>query len=145
VVVATCVDFTAHGARHIVPESLRGRATYYHNPEATLVRIDGEEMEGIGRLLAARLNTASGPRALVLPTRGYSIGGAPGGTLYDPEADARFLKGLYEEIDQITPIIEVGAHANDPACAAVAARLFLEIAPGREPLRQADMKGEKAE
>jgi uncharacterized protein (UPF0261 family) len=137
VVVATCVDFTAHGARHLVPDTLRGRATYYHNPEATLVRIDGEEMEAIGRLLATRLNAATGPRALVLPTRGYSIGGAPGGTLYDPDADARFLKGLSEAIDSITPIIEVDAHANDPACAAVAARLFLEMAPKREPIRRA--------
>jgi uncharacterized protein (UPF0261 family) len=141
VVVATCVDFTAHGARHMVPESLRGRASYYHNPEATLVRIDAGEMDAIGRLLAERLNVADGPRALVLPARGFSIAGAPGGTLYDPEADARFVCSLRAGLNPDVPIVEVDAHANSPACAEVAARLFLELAP---PRRQ-QSKGESAD
>jgi uncharacterized protein (UPF0261 family) len=125
VVVATCVDFTAHGARHMVPESLRGRASYYHNPEATLVRIDGEEMEAIGALLAERLNAAHGPCALVLPLQGFSIGGAPGGTLYDPQADERFVCSLRAHLAPRIPIIQVDAHANSRECAEVAARLFL--------------------
>jgi uncharacterized protein (UPF0261 family) len=129
VVVATCVDFTAHGARPMVPEALRARASYYHNPEATLVRIDAEEMASIGKLLAERLNAARGPRVLVLPTGGYSIAGAPGGSLYDPEADARFVASLRTNLDPAIRVIEVDAHANSAACAAVAARLFLEMAP----------------
>jgi uncharacterized protein (UPF0261 family) len=129
VVVATCVDFTAHGARHMVPESLRGRASYYHNPEATLVRINAEEMEAIGRLLAERLNAAAGPRVLVMPTGGYSIAGAPGGSLHDPAADARFVASLHRHLDPAIRVVQVEAHANSPACAAVAAQLFLEIAP----------------
>lgn len=134
VVVATCVDFTAHGARHMVPESLRGRASYYHNPEATLVRIDAAEMDAIGRLLADRLNAARGPRALVLPLGGFSIGGAPGGTLYDPDADRRFIASLYETLDPTIRVVRVDAHANSPAVAAVAAALFLELAPARGAL-----------
>jgi uncharacterized protein (UPF0261 family) len=128
VVVATCVDFTAHGARHMVPELLRARASYYHNPEATLVRIDAQEMETIGALLAERLNAAHGPCTLVLPLRGYSIGGAPGGTLHDPEADVRFVRGLREHLAPRIPIVEVDAHANSSQCAEVAARIFLESA-----------------
>lgn len=130
VVVATCVDFTAHGARHMVPEALRGRASYYHNPEATLVRIDATEMAAIGRLLAERLNDAEGPRALILPSGGFSIAGAMGGTLYDPEADAQFVAGLRRHLDPAIRLIQVDAHANSAACAAVAAQTFLEIAPG---------------
>jgi uncharacterized protein (UPF0261 family) len=129
VVVATCVDFTAHGARHMVPESLRGRASYYHNPEATLVRINAGEMEAIGRLLAERLNAAAGPRVLVMPTGGYSIAGAPGGSLHDPSADARFVASLHRHLDPAIRVVQVEAHANSAACAAVAAQLFLEIAP----------------
>ena len=131
VVVATCVDFTAHGARSMVPESLRGRASYYHNPEATLVRIDAGEMEAIGHLLAARLNTAQGPRALVLPARGYSIAGAPGGSLYDPAADARFVQALHSDLDPGIRVVTVDAHANSTTCATVAAELFLELASTR--------------
>lgn len=136
VVAATCVDFTAHGARHMVPESLRGRASYYHNPEATLVRIDAEEMEAIGALLAERLNAARGPCMLVLPRRGFSIGGAPGGTLHDPVADARFVRSLRTHLAAHIPIVEVDAHANSRECAEAAARLFLDmlgtVASGRE-------------
>jgi len=128
VVVASCVDFTAHGARETVPEALRGRASYYHNPEATLVRIDGEEMARIGSLLAARLNAASGPLALVLPTGGFSIGGGPGGTLHDPEADRRFVAALRADLDPRIPVHVVDAHANSPACAEAAAGLFLSLA-----------------
>ncbi|HWE64702.1 MAG TPA: Tm-1-like ATP-binding domain-containing protein [Chloroflexota bacterium] len=131
VVVATCVDFTAHGARHMVPEALRGRASYYHNPEATLVRIDAAEMGAIGALLAERLNAARGPCTLVLPLRGFSIGGAPGGAMYDPEADARFVYSLKEQLAAHVPIVEVDAHANSRECAEVAARLFLDIAATR--------------
>ena len=136
VVVATCVDFTAHGARHMVPESLRGRASYYHNPEATLVRIDAEEMAQIGRLLAGRLNVARGPVVLVLPNRGFSIGGAPGGTLYDPEADARFMEALHEHLDPRISVMAVDAHANSAACAEAAAFRFLDLVPPRSPAKE---------
>ena len=131
VVVATCVDFTAHGALPMVPEALRGRASYYHNPEATLVRIDADEMEAIGHLLAARLNAAHGPCAVVLPTKGFSIGGAPGGTLYDPVADERFVCALRADLDPRIEVLTVEAHANSPETARVAAELFLRLAPAR--------------
>jgi uncharacterized protein (UPF0261 family) len=131
VVVATCVDFTAHGAMHMVPNALRGRASYYHNPEATLVRIDGDEMERIGSLLAERLNAAIGPCVVVLPTGGFSIAGAPGGTLHDPVADARFVSAMRAKLSRHIPIVEVDAHANSEACADEAARQLLAMAGGR--------------
>jgi uncharacterized protein (UPF0261 family) len=131
VIVATCVDFTAHGARHMVPEALRGRASYYHNPEATLVRIDGHDMSAIGALLADRINAATGPVAVVLPTEGFSIGGALGGSLYDPEADRQFVDALKQRLAPRVRLVEVQAHANSDACADAAVRLLLEIAGQR--------------
>ncbi|MDB5059327.1 MAG: hypothetical protein JWO59_2799, partial [Chloroflexi bacterium] len=127
VVVAACVDFTAHGAKHMVPDALRGRASYYHNPEATLVRINGAEMQEIGALLAERVNAAQGPCVVVLPRGGFSIGSAPGGTLYDPEADARFVAALREALSPRIPLVEINAHANSAACADVAMRQLLAI------------------
>jgi uncharacterized protein (UPF0261 family) len=134
VVVATCVDFTAHGARHMVPETLRGRASYYHNPEATLVRIDGDEMNAIGVLLAERVNAAEGPTAVVLPTEGFSIAGAPGGSLYDPEADQRFISAFKRRLTPSVRLVEIAAHANSAACADASVALLLEIVGRRSEL-----------
>jgi uncharacterized protein (UPF0261 family) len=127
VVVATCVDFTAHGAKHMVPESLRQRASYYHNPEATLVRIDAQEMRAIGVLLAERVNAAIGPVAVVLPTEGFSIGGAPGGSLYDPSADRQFVDAFKQHLAPRVRMVEVAAHSNSDACADASMQLLLEI------------------
>ena len=41
VVVPGCVDFFNQGARETLPERYRARKSYFHNPVATLVRLDG--------------------------------------------------------------------------------------------------------
>ena len=69
VVVPGCVDFFNQGAPDTVPERYRGRKSYYHNPVATLVRIEPDEMAELGRLVAGRLNEARGNRPRARPTR----------------------------------------------------------------------------
>ena len=49
VVVPGCVDFFNQGAPETVPERFRGRQSYYHNPVATLVRLEPDEMAELGR------------------------------------------------------------------------------------------------
>ena len=43
------------------PPSIAGGKSYYHNPVATLVRLEPEEMAELGRIVAERLNEARGP------------------------------------------------------------------------------------
>jgi uncharacterized protein (UPF0261 family) len=43
VIVPGCLDFMVFGAKQEVPEHLRDRPTYYHNPEFTLVRLTADE------------------------------------------------------------------------------------------------------
>src|SRR6202011_4959487 len=72
VVVPGCVDFFNLGAPDTVPEKYRGRKSYYHNPVATLVRLEPKEMAELGKLVAGRLNGPRGPVCVVAPTRGFS-------------------------------------------------------------------------
>src|SRR5215217_1976578 len=94
VVVPGCVDFFNQGPRDTLPERYRARKTYFHNPVATLVRLDRDEEATLGRMVAERLNEARGPVHVVVPARGFSLADAEGGDLWDPEADRAFVDAL---------------------------------------------------
>ncbi len=127
VVVPGCIDFTVHGPRSEVPERLRERPAYYHNPEFTLVRLLPDEMREIGRIMARKLNGARGPVVVVVPTEGLSIPNAPGGAFWDPEADAGFRETLKAGLRPDILLIEVAAHINGPEFSGRVADEFLKL------------------
>ena len=128
VVVPGCADFFNQGAPGTLPERYRGRKCYYHNPVATLVRLAPEEMVELGQMIAARLNPAKGPIAVVAPTRGFSLADVPGGALWDPEADAALLDTLAAELRPDIPFERVETHVNDPEFADLVAERYLALA-----------------
>jgi uncharacterized protein (UPF0261 family) len=130
VVVPGCVDFACFGPRHAVPEALRDRPAYYHNPEFTLIRLNRDEMARVGATMAGKLNAARGPLIVLVPTGGLSIPNVPGGAFYDPEADGAFLAALRAELRADIPLQLVEAHVNDPAFGRAAAEAFLELVRG---------------
>jgi uncharacterized protein (UPF0261 family) len=133
VVVPGCVDFFNQGARDTLPERYRGRRTYFHNPVATLVRLDRDEEHALGRLVAERLNEAVGPVHVVAPTRGFSLADAEGGDLWDPEADRAFLDALEASLRPDIGYEAVDAHVDDPEFADLVAARYLSLVP--EPAR----------
>jgi uncharacterized protein (UPF0261 family) len=129
VVVPGCVDFFNQGAPATVPERYRGRKRYYHNPVATLVRLETNEMVELGRAVAERLNEARGPVRVVAPTRGFSLADIDGGDLWHPEADAAFLEELAAGLRDDIPCELVDTHVNDPALADLVAERYLSLVP----------------
>lgn len=127
VVVPGCIDFTVHGPRDAVPERLRGRPAYYHNPEFTLVRLTKDEQVEIAHRMARKLNAARGPVVVAAPTQGLSIPNVPGGAFWDPETDAAFLDALRADLRKDIPLITVEAHINDPAFSGRVAEEFLKL------------------
>ena len=117
VVSVGALDMVNFGGMETVPERFRGRTLYRHNATVTLMRPTDEECVEIGRRIAAQLNTATGPTALVLPLRGVSAIDAPGQPFYDPEADRALFDTLRTHVVPRIRVIEVDAHINDPTFA----------------------------
>jgi uncharacterized protein (UPF0261 family) len=127
VVVPGCVDFFNQGAPETVPERYRNRKSYYHNPVATLVRLDRDEMAELGRVVAQRLNESRGPVRVVAPSQGFSLADVEGGDLWDPDADAAFLEALSSGLRAEMAFELVDTHINDPAFADLVAERYLTL------------------
>jgi len=128
VVVPGCVDFFNQGAPDTVPERFRVRRSYYHNPVATLVRLDPDELAALGRTIAKRLNESRGPVHVLVPTQGFSLADVEGGDLWYPEADAAFVEALTSTLGDEIPVELVDTHVNDPAFADRIAERYLALA-----------------
>jgi len=126
VLVPGCVDFSVWAAGSI-PDSMKGRPVYDHNPEYTLVRATHEEKAIIGRIFAERVNESTAEVRIVMPMRGLSIPATPDGPFWDPEGDALFLTALRENLRDDIPVHEVDLHINDPELGRLVAELFLTI------------------
>lgn len=126
VAVPGCVDFSVFHAGHI-PDHLRGRPVYDHNPEYTLVRATRGEAAELGKIFAQRLNEAVAPVRIVVPTRGLSIPNTPGGVFWDPEADRAFLDAVCANVRDDLPVTTVDQHINDAALGEYVANHFIEM------------------
>jgi uncharacterized protein (UPF0261 family) len=127
IVVPGCIDFSVHGRPEEVPQRLQGRPIYTHNPEFTLVRTLPDEMIELGRIFAERLNEATGPIEVMVPTEGLSIPSVPGGVFWDPEADAGFLTTLRAHLRADIPISTHAFHINSTEFALAVADRFVGL------------------
>ncbi|AYF97316.1 Tm-1-like ATP-binding domain-containing protein [Protaetiibacter intestinalis] len=132
VVLPGCNDFSVWSPATI-PEDMRDRPAYDHNPEYTLVRATHEEKRALGRVFAERLNQATGPVLVLFPTRGLSIPATPDGVFWDPEGDALYLAAIREHLRPDIPVETVELHINDPELGRLAAERFLALVGGRGP------------
>jgi uncharacterized protein (UPF0261 family) len=95
------------------------------------VRTAPEEMEQLGRIFAERLNEATGPVEVLVPTEGLSIPAVPDGPFWNPEADAGFLRELRAALRPGIPVQTHAHHINAPEFArAVADRMIALLQPG---------------
>jgi uncharacterized protein (UPF0261 family) len=107
-----------------VPAEFDGRRFHVHNPQVTLMRTTREENAELGRIIAEKLNAATGPTALALPLDGVSMLGVEGEEFHDPEADTALFDALREHLDTDVELLEIDASVNDEAFArAIAEKL----------------------
>jgi uncharacterized protein (UPF0261 family) len=130
VVSVGALDMCNFGPPETVPARFTGRLFYHHNPQVTLMRTTAEENIALGEILAAKLNAATGPVALVVPLGGVSMLDAPGQAFHDRNADAGLFNALGAGIDPAVVDLELrDEHINDPAFAdAIADRLVSMLA-----------------
>jgi uncharacterized protein (UPF0261 family) len=70
-------------------------------------------MAEVGGVMAERLNAAVGSTAVLIPRKGWSVYGAPGGVLYDGTGNRMFLKALKDRLRKDIELTEIDAHIND--------------------------------
>ncbi|WP_440106205.1 Tm-1-like ATP-binding domain-containing protein [Streptosporangium sp. H16] len=129
VVAPGALDMVNFGPRDTVPEPFGDRLLYVHNPAVTLMRTTAEEMGELGRRMAAKLSSATGPTVLFVPRRGVSALDAEGAPFHDPKADESCFDALDEGLrGSAVEVEELDLHVNDPAFGrAMADRLHLMI------------------
>jgi uncharacterized protein (UPF0261 family) len=126
IVVPGCIDFSVFASGQ-VPNELADRPVYDHNPEYTLVRTPASQMAQIGDLFAERLNRATGPLAIVIPTKGLSIPNVPDGVFWDPDADAAFARTLRNGLRPDIQVQMLDYHVNEPRFGEEVADLFADL------------------
>jgi len=130
VVSVGALDMANFGAIDTVPPKFKDRNLYKHNPQVTLMRTTPEENAELGRIIATKLNAATGPTALYLPLKGVSMIDADGMPFWSPEADAALFDAIRATVDpSVVELVELDMHVNDPAFAdAMSARLLAMLA-----------------
>ncbi|WP_421725652.1 Tm-1-like ATP-binding domain-containing protein [Bauldia sp.] len=129
VVSVGALDMANFGKPETVPAEFAGRSFYAHNPQVTLMRTTAAENAELGRRIAAKLNRATGPTVLMLPTRGVSLIAVDGQPFHDPDADAALFDALKANLAPTVTAIELDTDINDPAFAEEAARQLLDRIP----------------
>ena len=126
IVVPGCLDMVNFWAPETVPAKFKDRKFYPHNPNVTLMRTNVEENRELGRILAGKLNSSTGPVTVLLPLKGVSMIDAPGGAFWWPAADQALFEALKAGLRTDIPVIELDCNINDAAFAERCAQCLLE-------------------
>jgi uncharacterized protein (UPF0261 family) len=128
-IVPGCVDMANYGAPSTVPERFRQakRLFYEWNPSVTLMRTNVEENRQMGEIFAKKANAATGPVAFLIPLRGVSMLDGDGQPFCDREADRAMFDAIKANVKPGIPVVEVDLNINDPAFAAKAVDMMLEL------------------
>ena len=118
VVSVGALDMCNWGPIDTVPAQFKDRNLYKHNPTVTLMRTTPKENAELGKIIATKLNAATGPTALFLPLKGVSMIDAEGMPFWSPEADAALFDAIRTTLDRSkVDLVELDLHVNDPAFA----------------------------
>jgi len=96
-----------------VPERWAGHAYVFHNPIILAPRLSPAEFASVAHEACSRLAHTAGRAAFLMPLRGTSRYGMPGGPLHDPAGDAAFLAELRRSLPASVELVEVDAGAED--------------------------------
>lgn len=110
-----------------VPPPFNTRTLIRHSPQITDVRLDGQEMAAVGQEVAARLSHTKDEAIFMIPTAGYDSYAVEGEGFYDPVADQAFVEALKAGLPDNFTVIERDTHIEDPAFAAEAAQLLIDL------------------
>ena len=121
------VEFINFLTPDTLPERYRNRTICFHNPTSTTPRLNAEELKLIAETVSKKLNVATGPVKVLIPTRGFSALDREGVIFYDPVADRAFVEALKNSLNGTIELKEIDAHINDDEFAEAVACEFLSL------------------
>jgi len=127
IVIPGSTDFINFLTMETVPEKYRNRRLHRHSPQATCMRMEKEEMEIIGQVIAEKLNKSRGKLEIVIPLRGFSMWDKEGKLFYDLEADRHFIVSFRKHILPVIQVTEYDLHINDRSFADSVYERFTEL------------------
>jgi len=127
-------DIWLHGPPEELSEEVRQRAYVQHTPIYSHVRASAKEMAAVAHFIAERLNAGIGPRAAIIPLRGFSMLNRAGEVLYDEVSNMAYVETMREALSTDVELIEMDMHINDQEFAEATVNTFLSLreAAGRE-------------
>jgi len=110
-----------------VGERFRERKLVKHTESVVVAPLNAEEIGQVARVVAEKLNMATGPTTVLIPTKGFSPGGKEGRVYHNPERDRHFIDVLKGGLKPEITFVELEAYINDPVFAEKAAALLIEL------------------
>ncbi|MGE5254614.1 MAG: Tm-1-like ATP-binding domain-containing protein [Planctomycetaceae bacterium] len=114
VIAPGSINYAVWGPFPTLAGELRSRKYIIHNPNLTLVRLSPEELRGVGKLTAEKINRARGPVRVFIPLRGFSFPDRESLPHWEPEGNRAFIESLKARLRPSIPLQELDAHINDP-------------------------------
>lgn len=108
------IDVFAWPPRKPLPRKFQGRITHLHNPLLMVLTTSVSEQAAVGKLMAQKLNKATGPVAIVIPMHGFTDEDRSGGLWYNPLGHEAFRDALKRNIKREINVVELDAHINEP-------------------------------
>lgn len=113
VVAPGSINYVVLGPLNSLAPKWKSRKLIVHNPSLTLVRLSPDELSEVGKLVAEKLNRATGPTRVFIPLRGFSYPDRENLPHWEPEGNQAFIQSLKTNLDPSVPVIELDAHIND--------------------------------
>lgn len=121
------IDFIVTGPPETLPAHYKKRPIHVHNPAICVVRTNGREMKRLAKVLTEKIALATGPVALILPSKGFSAFDSPGKPFFDLKTDQVFIEAIKNLLPPHITVKEVPAHINDPLVAEEVLKVFSKM------------------
>lgn len=108
------LDMVRFAGRSNIPAHFKARHFYDHNPSITLMRTTEDESRQLGKIIATKLNMATGSVRVLLPMRGISALDCAGGEFEDQNARYALFGALQAHLNPAIACVELDLHINDP-------------------------------
>lgn len=130
VAVPGAIEVCNFGPVSSVPEKYNKpeRLLIVHNPNVCAIRANKEECAELGKIIAEKLNAATGPTAVLLPLKGKDkYEQPPDGLWINPEFDEALFGAIRSKLRKDIPVTEIDANINDPAFADATFETFMRL------------------